>query len=203
MYKKVVSIIFCLIIGIITGAYINYWQTHQKLMIEDVQVEIIGEKNENVDLQLENISNALNTKYLQNLVNKIIITDKDLNDSEKSPSKNEKIAGMVDYDKKIIYISSKYGKVDTVFHEFYHLLDDSFRTDTSTCISENAEFKQLVNSNIDLLKSKLHFLHYELSSYSEIFVGIMQRYQSNIYNLKEDFPDMYIYIQEIVKESQK
>lgn len=156
----------------------------EKLNVRGIEVEIIGERNDNVEKYVENINYI--DDYLIELPNRIILTDESISSimNQDVPDAN----AVTIPEEMSVYINTASYDSLTMAHEFFHLLDIKLGD-----ISNQKDFQTMIDSNKELLQLN----EYQLSNYQEAFVGCMLLYRYQPEEL-EECQEVFQFVENII-----
>lgn len=162
-----------------------------------------------------------NNKWIASLSRQIIITDKNilveagLSEDEGQEAIYE---GLTDQNTGKIYIyAPEYSGLDTLKHEYYHLVDytlgdssknlyisenvrkkvEKLQQDVTNSLSKSDRWKSLIEKNVGKYTSIFAESSYDVSSYQEAFVSVMMTFDENGDELKKKIPELYNYAKEV------
>ena len=162
-----------------------------------------------------------NNKWIASLSRQIIITDKNilveagLSEDEGQEAIYE---GLTDQNTGKIYIyAPEYSGLDTLKHEYYHLVDytlgdssknlyisenvrkkvEKLQQDGTNSLSKSDRWKSLIEKNVGKYTSMFAESSYDISSYQEAFVSVMLTFDENGSELKKEIPGLYNYAKEV------
>lgn len=167
-----------------------------KTEVRGIQVEIYGENNVNVKQYLENINYI--DDYLIPYADKIVLTSNHV-DIQAGTSKEEIVetANAVTVpQKKTMYINTNSYDSLTMMHEFFHLYDYHAK---DGMISNDKEFQNVVKEEL----TNLQLSDYQLSSWSETFVGCMLQYRYFYEDMKTKCPQTFDYLHALITDVAK
>ena len=162
-----------------------------------------------------------NNKWIASLSREIIITDKNilveagLSEDEGQEAIYE---GLTDQNTGKIYIyAPEYSGLDTLKHEYYHLVDytlgdssknlyisenvrkkvEKLQQDRTNSLSKSDRWKSLIEKNVGKYTSMFAESSYDISSYQEAFVSVMLTFDEKGSELKKEIPGLYNYAKEV------
>ena len=162
-----------------------------------------------------------NNKWIASLSRQVIITDKNilveagLSEDEGQEAIYE---GLTDQNTGKIYIyAPEYSGLDTLKHEYYHLVDytlgdssknlyisenvrkkvEKLQQDGTNSLSKSDRWKSLIEKNVGKYTSMFAESSYDISSYQEAFVSVMLTFDEKGSELKKEIPGLYDYAKEV------
>lgn len=162
-----------------------------------------------------------NNKWIASLSKQVIITDKNilveagLSEDEGQEAIYE---GLTDQNTGKIYIyAPEYSGLDTLKHEYYHLVDytlgdssknlyisenvrkkvEKLQQDGTNSLSKSDRWKSLIEKNVGKYTSIFAESSYDVSSYQEAFVSVMMTFDEKGDELKKEIPGLYDYAKEV------
>lgn len=162
-----------------------------------------------------------NNKWIASLSKQVIITDKNilveagLSEDEGQEAIYE---GLTDQNTGKIYIyAPEYSGLDTLKHEYYHLVDytlgdssknlyisenvrkkvEKLQQDGTNSLSKSDRWKSLIEKNVGKYTSMFAESSYDISSYQEAFVSVMLTFDEKGSELKKEIPGLYDYAKEV------
>ena len=162
-----------------------------------------------------------NNKWIASLSRQIIITDKNilveagLSEDEGQEAIYE---GLTDQNTGKIYIyAPEYSGLETLKHEYYHLVDytlgdssknlyisenvrkkvEKLQQDGTNSLSKSDRWKSLIEKNVGKYTSMFAESSYDVSSYQEAFVSVMITFDEKGSELKKEIPGLYDYAKEV------
>ena len=178
----IISLVVLALLIMFTYSNFKNGLTSETINVRNINVEIIGGKNEVATKYIEDIN------YIQDglipLAAKIVLTVNDVSEQAGVKTDNEYILANANAvttpENKTIYINTNTYNDLTLQHEFYHLLDYSKQ------ISESEKFREMMDRNLEYLNLNA----YQSSCYQEMFVAVMLEYQYNKEELKVKCPEV-------------
>lgn len=168
----------------------------------------IKETNKDYKKNTEKLLNQIESLYssnpwLLNNVKRIVICEDVLKETGTSGDyriKNGTYAGMADIKTNTIYISARDYSEDVVIHESAHMFDASFGDEP---LSQNKDFYKMVNENYSSIDTIFDYPDRAKHNINEFFVNLVIDYTEKQDGkvLKQNFPDIYGYIDGFAKKA--
>ena len=162
------------------------------------------EYKENTEKLLDQIESLYSSNpWLLNNVKRIVICEDVLKETGTSGDyriKNGTYAGMADIKTSTIYISARDYSEDVVIHESTHMFDASFGDEP---LSQNKDFYKMVNENYSSIDTIFDYPDRAKHNINEFFVNLVIDYTEKQDGkvLKQNFPDIYGYIDGFAKKA--
>lgn len=162
-----------------------------------------------------------NNKWIASLSRQVVITDKNIlveAGMSNDESQEAIYEGLTDQNTGKIYIyAPEYSGLDTLKHEYYHLVDytlgdssknlyisenvrkkvEKLQQDGTNSLSKSDRWKSLIEKNVGKYTSMFAESSYDISSYQEAFVSVMLTFDEKGSELKKEIPGLYDYAKEV------
>lgn len=211
----IITIFILISLGIAEISYMGTKDSLEKIQCKSGDAKVC-QKVVDDDASIRN-----NNKWIASLSRQIIITDKNilveagLSEDEGQEAIYE---GLTDQNTGKIYIyAPEYSGLETLKHEYYHLVDytlgDSSKNlyisenvrkkvgklqqDGTNSLSKSDRWKSLIEKNVGKYTSIFAESSYDISSYQEAFVSVMMTFDGNGDELKKEIPGLYNYAKEV------
>lgn len=211
----IITIFILISLGIAEISYIGTKDSLEKIQCKSGNAKVC-QKVVNDDASIRN-----NNKWIASLSRQIIITDKNiLVEAGLSEDEDQKAIyeGLTDQNTGKIYIyAPEYSGLDTLKHEYYHLVDytlgdssknlyisenvrkkvEKLQQDGTNSLSKSDRWKSLIEKNVGKYTSMFAESSYDISSYQEAFVSVMLTFDEKGSELKKEIPGLYNYAKEV------
>lgn len=211
----IITIFILISLGIAEISYMGTKDSLEKIQCKSGDAKVC-QKVVDDDASIRN-----NNKWIASLSRQIIITDKNilveagLSEDEGQEAIYE---GLTDQNTGKIYIyAPEYSGLETLKHEYYHLVDytlgDSSKNlyisenvrkkvgklqqDGTNSLSKSDRWKSLIEKNVGKYTSIFAESSYDISSYQEAFVSVMITFDEKGDELKKEIPGLYNYAKEV------
>lgn len=211
----IITIFILISLGIAEISYMGTKDSLEKIQCKSGDAKVC-QKVVDDDASIRN-----NNKWIASLSRQIIITDKNilveagLSEDEGQEAIYE---GLTDQNTGKIYIyAPEYSGLDTLKHEYYHLVDytlgdssknlyisenvrkkvEKLQQDETNSLSKSDRWKSLIEKNIGKYTSMFAESSYDISSYQEAFVSVMLTFDEKGSELKKEIPGLYDYAKEV------
>ena len=211
----IITIFILISLGIAEISYMGTKDSLEKIQCKSGDAKVC-QKVVDDDASIRN-----NNKWIASLSRQIIITDKNilveagLSEDEGQEAIYE---GLTDQNTGKIYIyAPEYSGLETLKHEYYHLVDytlgDSSKNlyisenvrkkvgklqqDGTNSLSKSDRWKSLIEKNVGKYTSIFAESSYDISSYQEAFVSVMITFDEKGDELKKEIPGLYDYAKEV------
>lgn len=211
----IITIFILISLGIAEISYMGTKDSLEKIQCKSGDAKVC-QKVVDDDASIRN-----NNKWIASLSRQIIITDKNilveagLSEDEGQEAIYE---GLTDQNTGKIYIyAPEYSGLETLKHEYYHLVDytlgDSSKNlyisenvrkkvgklqqDGTNSLSKSDRWKSLIEKNVGKYTSIFAESSYDISSYQEAFVSVMITFDEKGSELKKEIPGLYNYAKEV------
>lgn len=162
-----------------------------------------------------------NNKWIASLSRQVVITDKNIlveAGMSNDESQESIYEGLTDQNTGKIYIyAPEYSGLETLKHEYYHLVDytlgdssknlyisenvrkkvEKLQQDGTNSLSKSDRWKSLIEKNVGKYTSMFAESSYDISSYQEAFVSVMLTFDEKGSELKKEIPGLYDYAKEV------
>lgn len=162
-----------------------------------------------------------NNKWIASLSRQVVITDKNIlveAGMSNDESQEAIYEGLTDQNTGKIYIyAPEYSGLETLKHEYYHLVDytlgdssknlyisenvrkkvEKLQQDGTNSLSKSDRWKSLIEKNVGKYTSIFAESSYDVSSYQEAFVSVMMAFDEKGGELKKEIPGLYDYAKEV------
>lgn len=211
----IITIFILISLGIAEISYMGTKDSLEKIQCKSGDAKVC-QKVVDDDASIRN-----NNKWIASLSREIIITDKNilveagLSEDEGQEAIYE---GLTDQNTGKIYIyAPEYSGLDTLKHEYYHLVDytlgdssknlyisenvrkkvEKLQQDGTNSLSKSDRWKSLIEKNVGKYTSMFAESSYDISSYQEAFVSVMLTFDEKGSELKKEIPGLYNYAKEV------
>lgn len=211
----IITIFILISLGIAEISYMGTKDSLEKIQCKSGDAKVC-QKVVDDDASIRN-----NNKWIASLSRQIIITDKNilveagLSEDEGQEAIYE---GLTDQNTGKIYIyAPEYSGLDTLKHEYYHLVDytlgdssknlyisenvrkkvEKLQQDGTNSLSKSDRWKSLIEKNVGKYTSIFAESSYDVSSYQEAFVSVMITFDEKGSELKKEIPGLYNYAKEV------
>mgnify|MGYP004527237731 FL=1 len=211
----IITIFILISLGIAEISYMGTKDSLEKIQCKSGDAKVC-QKVVDDDASIRN-----NNKWIASLSRQIIITDKNilveagLSEDEGQEAIYE---GLTDQNTGKIYIyAPEYSGLDTLKHEYYHLVDytlgdssknlyisenvrkkaEKLQQDGTNSLSKSDRWKSLIEKNVGKYTSIFAESSYDVSSYQEAFVSVMMTFDEKGSELKKEIPGLYNYAKEV------
>lgn len=211
----IIAIFILISLGIAEISYMGTKDSLEKIQCKSGDAKVC-QKVVDDDASIRN-----NNKWIASLSRQIIITDKNilveagLSEDEGQEAIYE---GLTDQNTGKIYIyAPEYSGLDTLKHEYYHLVDytlgdssknlyisenvrkkvEKLQQDGTNSLSKSDRWKSLIEKNVGKYTSMFAESSYDISSYQEAFVSVMLTFDEKGSELKKEIPGLYDYAKEV------
>ena len=211
----IITIFILISLGIAEISYMGTKDSLEKIQCKSGDAKVC-QKVVDDDASIRN-----NNKWIASLSREIIITDKNilveggLSEDEGQEAIYE---GLTDQNTGKIYIyAPEYSGLDTLKHEYYHLVDytlgdssknlyisenvrkkvEKLQQDGTNSLSKSDRWKSLIEKNVGKYTSMFAESSYDISSYQEAFVSVMFTFDEKGSELKKEIPGLYNYAKEV------
>lgn len=211
----IITIFILISLGIAEISYMGTKDSLEKIQCKSGDAKVC-QKVVDDDASIRN-----NNKWIASLSRQIIITDKNilveagLSEDEGQEAIYE---GLTDQNTGKIYIyAQEYSGLDTLKHEYYHLVDytlgdssknlyisenvrkkvEKLQQDGTNSLSKSDRWKSLIEKNVGKYTSIFAESSYDVSSYQEAFVSVMMTFDEKGSELKKEIPGLYNYAKEV------
>lgn len=211
----IITIFILISLGIAEISYMGTKDSLEKIQCKSGDAKVC-QKVVDDDASIRN-----NNKWIASLSRQIIITDKNilveagLSEDEGQEAIYE---GLTDQNTGKIYIyAPEYSGLDTLKHEYYHLVDytlgdssknlyisenvrkkvEKLQQDGTNSLSKSDRWKSLIEKNVGKYTSMFAESSYDVSSYQEAFVSVMITFDEKGSELKKEIPGLYNYAKEV------
>lgn len=211
----IITIFILISLGIAEISYMGTKDSLEKIQCKSGDAKVC-QKVVDDDASIRN-----NNKWIASLSRQIIITDKNilveagLSEDEGQEAIYE---GLTDQNTGKIYIyAPEYSGLDTLKHEYYHLVDytlgdssknlyisenlrkkvEKLQQDGTNSLSKSDRWKSLIEKNVGKYTSIFAESSYDVSSYQEAFVSVMITFDEKGGELKKEIPGLYNYAKEV------
>lgn len=211
----IITIFILISLGIAEISYMGTKDSLEKIQCKSGDAKVC-QKVIDDDASIRN-----NNKWIASLSRQIIITDKNilveagLSEDEGQEAIYE---GLTDQNTGKIYIyAPEYSGLDTLKHEYYHLVDytlgdssknlyisenvrkkvEKLQQDGTNSLSKSDRWKSLIEKNVGKYTSIFAESSYDVSSYQEAFVSVMITFDEKGSELKKEIPGLYNYAKEV------
>ena len=211
----IITIFILISLGIAEISYMGTKDSLEKIQCKSGDAKVC-QKVVDDDASIRN-----NNKWIASLSRQIIITDKNilveagLSEDEGQEAIYE---GLTDQNTGKIYIyAPEYSGLDTLKHEYYHLVDytlgdssknlyisenvrkkvEKLQQDGTNSLSKSDRWKSLIEKNVGKYTSMFAESSYDISSYQEAFVSVMITFDEKGNELKKEIPGLYNYAKEV------
>lgn len=211
----IITIFILISLGIAEISYMGTKDSLEKIQCKSGDAKVC-QKVVDDDASIRN-----NNKWIASLSRQIIITDKNilveagLSEDEGQEAIYE---GLTDQNTGKIYIyAPEYSGLDTLKHEYYHLVDytlgdssknlyisenvrkkvEKLQQDGTNSLSKSDRWKSLIEKNVGKYTSIFAESSYDVSSYQEAFVSVMMTFDEKGSELKKEMPGLYDYAKEV------
>lgn len=211
----IITIFILISLGIAEISYMGTKDSLEKIQCKSGDAKVC-QKVVDDDASIRN-----NNKWIASLSRQIIITDKNilveagLSEDEGQEAIYE---GLTDQNTGKIYIyAPEYSGLDTLKHEYYHLVDytlgdssknlyisenvrkkvEKLQQDGTNSLSKSDRWKSLIEKNVGKYTSMFAESSYDISSYQEAFVSVMLTFDEKGSELKKEIPGLYDYAKEV------
>lgn len=211
----IITIFILISLGIAEISYMGTKDSLEKIQCKSGDAKVC-QKVVDDDASIRN-----NNKWIASLSREIIITDKNilveagLSEDEGQEAIYE---GLTDQNTGKIYIyAPEYSGLDTLKHEYYHLVDytlgdssknlyisenvrkkvEKLQQDGTNSLSKSDRWKSLIEKNVGKYTSMFAESSYDISSYQEAFVSVMLTFDEKGSELKKEIPGLYDYAKEV------
>lgn len=211
----IITIFILISLGIAEISYMGTKDSLEKIQCKSGDAKVC-QKVVDDDASIRN-----NNKWIASLSRQIIITDKNilveagLSEDEGQEAIYE---GLTDQNTGKIYIyAPEYSGLDTLKHEYYHLVDytlgdssknlyisenvrkkvEKLQQDGTNSLSKSDRWKSLIEKNVGKYTSMFAESSYDISSYQEAFVSVMLTFDEKGSELKKEIPGLYNYAKEV------
>lgn len=211
----IITIFILISLGIAEISYMGTKDSLEKIQCKSGDAKVC-QKVVDDDASIRN-----NNKWIASLSREIIITDKNilveagLSEDEGQEAIYE---GLTDQNTGKIYIyAPEYSGLDTLKHEYYHLVDytlgdssknlyisenvrkkvEKLQQDGTNSLSKSDRWKSLIEKDVGKYTSMFAESSYDISSYQEAFVSVMLTFDEKGSELKKEIPGLYNYAKEV------
>ena len=211
----IITIFILISLGIAEISYMGTKDSLEKIQCKSGDAKVC-QKVVDDDASIRN-----NNKWIASLSRQIIITDKNilveagLSEDEGQEAIYE---GLTDQNTGKIYIyAPEYSGLETLKHEYYHLVDytlgdsskslyeskdvrkmiEKIQQDGTNSLSKGDRWKSLIEKNVGKYTSIFAESSYDVSSYQEAFVSVMMTFDEKGNELKKEIPGLYNYAKEV------
>lgn len=211
----IITVLILISLGIAEISYMGTKDSLEKIQCKSGDAKVC-QKVVDDDASIRN-----NNKWIASLSRQIIITDKNilveagLSEDEGQEAIYE---GLTDQNTGKIYIyAPEYSGLDTLKHEYYHLVDytlgdssknlyisenvrkkvEKLQQDGTNSLSKSDRWKSLIEKNVGKYTSMFAESSYDISSYQEAFVSVMLTFDEKGSELKKEIPGLYNYAKEV------
>lgn len=211
----IITIFILISLGIAEISYMGTKDSLEKIQCKSGDAKVC-QKVVDDDASIRN-----NNKWIASLSRQVIITDKNilveagLSEDEGQEAIYE---GLTDQNTGKIYIyAPEYSGLDTLKHEYYHLVDytlgdssknlyisenvrkkvEKLQQDGTNSLSKSDRWKSLIEKNVGKYTSMFAESSYDISSYQEAFVSVMLTFDEKGSELKKEIPGLYDYAKEV------
>lgn len=211
----IITIFLLISLGIAEVSYMGTKDSLEKIQCKSGDAKVC-QKVVDDDASIRN-----NNKWIASLSRQVIITDKNilveagLSEDEGQEAIYE---GLTDQNTGKIYIyAPEYSGLDTLKHEYYHLVDytlgdssknlyisenvrkkvEKLQQDGTNSLSKSDRWKSLIEKNVGKYTSMFAESSYDISSYQEAFVSVMLTFDEKGSELKKEIPGLYDYAKEV------
>lgn len=211
----IITIFILISLGIAEISYMGTKDSLEKIQCKSGDAKVC-QKVVDDDASIRN-----NNKWIASLSREIIITDKNilveagLSEDEGQEAIYE---GLTDQNTGKIYIyAPEYSGLDTLKHEYYHLVDytlgdssknlyisenvrkkvEKLQQDGTNSLSKSDRWKSLIEKDVGKYTSMFTELSYDISSYQEAFVSVMLTFDEKGSELEKEIPGLYNYAKEV------
>lgn len=211
----IITIFILISLGIAEISYMGTKDSLEKIQCKSGDAKVC-QKVVDDDASIRN-----NNKWIASLSRQIIITDKNilveagLSEDEGQEAIYE---GLTDQNTGKIYIyAPEYSGLETLKHEYYHLVDytlgdssknlyisenvrkkvEKLQQDGTNSLSKSDRWKSLIEKNVGKYTSMFAESSYDVSSYQEAFVSVMITFDEKGSELKKEIPGLYDYAKEV------
>lgn len=211
----IITIFILISLGIAEISYMGTKDSLEKIQCKSGNAKVC-QKVVDDDASIRN-----NNEWIASLSRQIIITDKNiLVEAGLSEDEDQKAIyeGLTDQNTGKIYIyAPEYSGLDTLKHEYYHLVDytlgdssknlyisenvrkkvEKLQQDGTNSLSKSDRWKSLIEKNVGKYTSMFAESSYDISSYQEAFVSVMMTFDEKGGELKKEIPELYNYAKEV------
>lgn len=211
----IISIFILISLGIAEISYMGTKDSLEKIQCKSGDAKVC-QKVVDDDASIRN-----NNKWIASLSKQVIITDKNiLVEAGLSEDENQEAIyeGLTDQNTGKIYIyAPEYSGLETLKHEYYHLVDytlgdssknlyisenvrkkvEELQQDGTNSLSKSDRWKSLIEKNIGKYTSMFAESSYDVSSYQEAFVSVMLTFDEKGDELKKEIPGLYDYAKKV------
>lgn len=211
----IITVLILISLGIAEISYMGTKDSLEKIQCKSGDAKVCQKVvDDNASIRNEN-------KWIASLSNQIVITDRNIlveagmSDDEDQESIYE---GLTDQNTGKIYIyAPEYSGLETLKHEYYHLVDytlgdssknlyeskdvrkmiEKIQQDGTNSLSKSDRWKSLIEKNVGKYTSIFAESSYDVSSYQEAFVSVMITFDEKGNELKKEIPELYNYAKEV------
>lgn len=211
----IITVLILISLGIAEISYMGTQDSLEKIQCKSGDAKVC-QKVVDDDASIRN-----NNKWIASLSRQIIITDKNilveagLSEDEGQEAIYE---GLTDQNTGKIYIyAPEYSGLDTLKHEYYHLVDytlgdssknlyisenvrkkvEKLQQDGTNSLSKSDRWRSLIEKDVGKYTSMFAESSYDISSYQEAFVSVMLTFDEKGSELKKEIPGLYDYAKEV------